>query len=113
MTTRLTTAAELEEALRAPRFLLFKHSTTCPISQAAFEEYEDWLASAPPVPSAWLHVVHERPLARLVSERTGVHHESPQALLLVAGRCVWNASHGAITQASLQAALAASVSRVR
>ena len=108
MTTRLRTADELEQAFAAPRFLLFKHSSTCPISCGAFEEYEAWLASAPAVPSAWLHVVEERPLARAVTERTGIHHESPQALLLVGGRCVWSASHGAITQESLAAALARS-----
>ncbi|MEQ1894336.1 MAG: bacillithiol system redox-active protein YtxJ [Planctomycetota bacterium] len=106
MLSRLRTADELERALAAPRFLLFKHSTSCPISCGAFEEYEQWLASSPAIPSAWLHVVEERPLAHAVSERTGVRHESPQALLLVDGRCVWNASHGAITQTSLQAALA-------
>ena len=106
MLTRLRTADELEAAFAASRFLLFKHSTTCPISCGAFEEYEQWLASSPATPSAWLHVVEERPLARTVTERTGVSHESPQALLLVDGRCVWNASHGAITQESLAAALA-------
>ena len=106
MSTRLRTAAELEQALAAPRFLLFKHSTSCPISCGAFAEYEEWLASSPAVPSAWLHVVEERPLARTLTERTGVPHESPQALLLVGGRCVWNASHGAITVNSLRAALA-------
>jgi bacillithiol system protein YtxJ len=102
---RIRTATELERAFAAPRFLLFKHSTTCPISCGAFEEYEEWLASSPAIPSAWLHVVEERPLARAVTERTGVKHESPQALMLVGGRCVWNASHGAITVHSLQAAL--------
>jgi bacillithiol system protein YtxJ len=106
MPVRLRTPAELERAFAAPRFLLFKHSSTCPISCGAFEEYEQWLASAPGVASAWLNVVAERPLARTVTERTGVQHESPQALLLVGGRCVWNASHGAITKASLAAALA-------
>lgn len=106
MATRIRTEAELEAALAAPRFLLFKHSSTCPISAAAFEEYEEWLASAPAVPSGWLNVVAERPLARAVAERTGVLHESPQALLLAGGRCLWNASHGAITADSLRAALA-------
>lgn len=106
MLPRIRSEAELEDALRAPRFLLFKHSTTCPISLGAFRRYEAWMASAP-VPSAWLHVVEERPLARAVSERTGVRHESPQALLLEHGRCVWNASHHAITAESLTTALGA------
>jgi bacillithiol system protein YtxJ len=106
VTTRLRTSEELEQAFRAGRFLLFKHSTTCPISCGAFEEYEKWLASSPEVPSAWLHVVEERPLARSVAERTGIRHESPQALLLVDGACVWHASHDAITADNLRDAVA-------
>jgi len=106
VSTRLCTAEELERAFAAPRFLLFKHSTSCPISCGAFEQYEQWLAAGPAVPSAWLHVVEQRPLARAVAERTGVRHESPQALLLVDGRVAWHAAHDAITRASLDAALA-------
>lgn len=105
MATRIRTEAELEAALAAPRFLLFKHSATCPISAAAFEEYEEWLASGPGIPSGWLNVVAERPLARAVAERSGVPHESPQVLLFAGGRCLWDASHGAITAESLALAL--------
>jgi bacillithiol system protein YtxJ len=107
MPTRLRTPAELEAALAAERFLLFKHSTTCPISGAAFAEYERFAAAHPALASGWIEVVAERPLARLVSERTGVPHESPQALLLAGGRVRWHASHGAITETSLSAAVGA------
>lgn len=52
----------------------------------------------------WIDVVDQRPLSQGVARRTGVRHESPQALLFTGGRCVWHASHGAITVASLSAA---------
>ena len=107
MVTHLRTPAELEAALAAPRFLLFKHSSTCPISAAAFAEYEEWAAAHPDSPTGWIDVVRERPLARAVAERTGVKHESPQVLLLEAGQAVWNAAHSAITVASLERALGA------
>ncbi|HEX6882159.1 MAG TPA: bacillithiol system redox-active protein YtxJ [Planctomycetota bacterium] len=107
MPTRLRTPAELEAALAAPRFLVFKHSPTCPISAEAFAEYEEWAASHPECPTAWIEVVQERPLARAVAERTGVKHESPQALLLEAGRVAWSASHSAITAAALEHAVGA------
>lgn len=107
MPTRLRTPAELEAALAAPRFLVFKHSPTCPISAAAFAEYEAWAAAHPTFPSAWIEVVQERPLARALAERTGVKHESPQALLLESGRATWHASHSAITSASLERAVGA------
>jgi transposase InsO family protein len=47
----------------------------------------------------------ERTLSRRIADRTGVRHESPQAILVERGRAVWNASHGAITRESLAAAL--------
>jgi len=105
MPQRLRTADELEAAFEAERFLLFKHSPTCPVSASAFERYENWLEAHPDLPSAWIEVVHERPLARAVAERTGIRHESPQAILLVAGQARWNASHGAITEQRLEEAV--------
>lgn len=97
--------ADLERALAAPRFLLFKHSLVCPISAAAFNEYRRFLAAGAPVPTAWLDVRGQRPLSLLVEERTGVPHKSPQAVLLEDGTAVWHASHTAITSASLRAAV--------
>ena len=97
--------ADLERALAAPRFLLFKHSLVCPISAAAFNEYRRFLAAGGSVPTAWLDVRGQRPLSLLVEERTGVRHESPQAMLLEDGAVVWHASHNEITSASLQAAV--------
>jgi len=104
---RITTEAELEAAFAAERFLLFKHSTTCGISAGAFEEYEEWAEAHPEVESGWIHVVAERTLARAVAERTGVRHESPQAILLERGEARWSASHGGITRGSLDRAAGA------
>jgi bacillithiol system protein YtxJ len=103
---RITTAAELEAALAAERFLLFKHSTRCPVSADAFAEYRAFTAAHPEVASGWIDVIEERPLSRAVAERTGIRHESPQAILLEHGTPGWNASHAAIRQASLESALA-------
>lgn len=104
MSTRLRTAAELDAAFAAERYLLFKHSPTCPISAAAFAEYERWARAHPHFATGWIEVVAERPLARAAAERSGIRHESPQAILLEAGAPCWNASHSAITAASLEAA---------
>jgi bacillithiol system protein YtxJ len=105
MPARLRTDAELAAAFAAPRYLLFKHSPTCPISAAAFEQYRRFAETHPDVATGWIEVVQERPLARAVAERSGVRHESPQALLLEGGAVRWDASHGAITVASLEQAL--------
>ena len=98
---QLTADGDVEGALAAPRFLLFKRSLVCPVSDAAFSEYEAFAAAHPDVPTAWIDVIGSRPLARRIAEATGVRHESPQALWLRDGRVAWHASHGAITRNSL------------
>ena len=102
--TRLRTEAELEAAFAAERYLLFKHSTRCGISAAAFEEYARWSADHPDAATGWIDVIQDRAFARAVAERTGIPHESPQAILLACGKPRWNASHGAITEESLSGA---------
>ena len=104
---RIRTQAELDAALAAAEFLLFKHSHACPVSAAAFREYRHWAEAHPTAPTGWIDVIDERPLSQAVAARTGVTHESPQALRLRGGVVVWHASHGAITRASLAAAAAA------
>ncbi|MCE9637567.1 MAG: bacillithiol system redox-active protein YtxJ [Planctomycetes bacterium] len=103
--SRILSDSDLDAALAAPKFLLFKHSTVCPVSANAFEEYEAFVASHPKTPTAWLDVIAERPLARRAAEATGVQHESPQAIWLHAGKAAWHASHGAITEAALTKAV--------
>lgn len=106
MPTRLRSPDELDAAFAARRFLLFKHSPTCPLSAAAFAEYEAWVRARPEGATGWIEVLEQRALARAVAERTGIRHESPQAILLESGRATWSASHAAITAASLGQAVA-------
>lgn len=102
-TDRIQDDAALDAALAAERFLLFKHSTRCPISARAFAEYQAFVEAHPDVATGWVDVIRERGLSLAVAERTGVEHASPQALLLEAGRAVWTASHGSITRSTLAA----------
>ena len=106
MLRRLRTPTDLDSAFAAERFLLFKHSTRCPISAAAFAEYQRWSTAHPDVETGWIDVIEDRALSSAAAERTGVRHQSPQAILLALGRAGWNASHGAITAANLEGALA-------
>lgn len=95
-----------ERALAAPRVLLFKHSPVCPISAAARDEYDAFRRVMPEVPTLFVDVVEDRPVARGIAERCGVRHESPQVILFEGGQPVWHASHWHITEAALAAAWA-------
>lgn len=95
----------LEESAHRP-VLLFKHSSTCPISARALRQVESYLERADPRLSANMIVVQEaRPVSDEVAIRLGLKHESPQAILVRDGRPVWEASHMEITAAALEQAI--------
>ncbi len=83
------------------KFLLFKHSLTCPVSQEAFHEFEAFMAENDDVEAYYLYVQEARPLSNYVAEQYGVKHESPQALLFEKNTVKWNDSHWRITKATL------------
>ena len=95
------------------RALVFKHSTTCPISAAARERFTAWVESLGPeeFPIYEVLVIEDRPLSQTIAADTGVEHQSPQAILLEDGKPRWHASHWAITQASLDRAKAGPAAR--
>jgi bacillithiol system protein YtxJ len=90
------------------RALVFKHSSTCPISAAARERFVSWAESLPPdhLSIYQVLVIEHRPLSQAIAADLGVAHQSPQAILLDHGRAVWHASHWAITADSLTSAVA-------
>jgi len=107
---QMQSMSDLEKVLAASRkrpVLVFKHSTSCPISAEAHREWRAFLAGpeAQRVDHAWVRVIQERPVSLALAERVGVVHQSPQALLIKNGKSVWSASHWAITAAGLKAAV--------
>jgi len=91
---------ELFERSNERPVLLFKHSNACPISAHAYREMEQFKGDVPIV------VVQEsREVSREVETRTGVRHETPQALVLRNGEVVWSASHFDITRDAVESAL--------
>jgi bacillithiol system protein YtxJ len=84
-------------------FFFVKHSLTCPISQAAFEEYEKYSSNSK-IPCYFLAVQEARPLSNHIAEKFHVKHESPQAILFTNSDVAWHASHWKITEKTLNAA---------
>lgn len=105
----LTRAEQWQEIRTRPgRTLVFKHSSTCPISAAAHDRFLAWARAlgTDHLPIYEVLVIEDRALARQIGADLGVEHQSPQAILLEDGRAVWHASHWAITGDRLDAALA-------
>jgi bacillithiol system protein YtxJ len=103
----VTDAGALDELVarshEAP-VVLFKHSTTCPISARAHHQMAK--LSADVAGQVSLVVVQRaRELSRRVAEQTGIRHESPQAIILRNGQAVWSASHFEITAEAVEQAV--------
>jgi bacillithiol system protein YtxJ len=69
--------------------LVFKHSTTCPVSATAGQEVRSMETD---LPIYWINVREQRELSNWVAETYGVTHESPQLILIRDGAAqkVWS-----------------------
>lgn len=96
-------AAALEQIFEQSKdkpVLLFKHSNACPISARAYKQMEQYKGDV-----AIVVVQESRDVSREVETRTGLRHETPQALVLRNGEVVWSASHFDITSDAVEGAL--------
>ncbi|MCY0869932.1 MAG: bacillithiol system redox-active protein YtxJ [Firmicutes bacterium] len=105
----ITTEQEWQQAAEEAggTYLLFKHSTTCPISAAAQRAVAAYEPSSP-VPILRVRVIEDRPLSQQLAREFGIAHASPQAILVRAGKPAWHASHYDITEQTLAGACAQS-----
>ena len=102
---KLETIDQFESFLsQNPHSVIFKHSTTCPVSSKAYQEYLSFTSNSP-VPSAVIHVIESRSLSTFIAELTGVVHQSPQFLKFCNERCCDSFSHYLITSDRIQAVM--------
>jgi len=98
----MTALDALIEQSQANPVVIFKHSTTCPISFSAYQEMQQV-----PEEVNLVEVQNARSVSQELEKRLGVQHESPQVIVLRRGKAVWDASHwninaGAVTEAVRQ-----------
>jgi bacillithiol system protein YtxJ len=102
----LTTIEELNQFLQEnPDAILFKHSTTCPISAQAYDEFMSYTKNEETKPWGLVIVQTARPVSNEIAERFGVKHESPQVLHVKGDSVVWHTSHWNITEKNLKEAI--------
>lgn len=106
----ITSAQEWEDAYQRSDerpVVVFKHSTTCPVSANAYEEFNNYLNGSPREDIDYLlvKVIESRPVSNQIAEDTGVKHESPQIIYIDKKAKVWTASHWSVTKAHISAVL--------
>ncbi|MBS4206967.1 bacillithiol system redox-active protein YtxJ [Bacillus sp. FJAT-50079] len=94
----------LEESKQKP-VLMFKHSTTCPISAAAYDEFTSLQTD---LPKYFLKVRESRPVSNMIEADLGITHQSPQIFIVQSGKSVWTTSHRNITEAAIEKAISES-----
>jgi bacillithiol system protein YtxJ len=101
---RLDTIEKLEQAIENSRVhpvLLFKHSRTCGISAGVMSE----AISGVDATVNLVLVQDDRHISNEIAKRTGIRHESPQAIVIKDGEVVYHASHFDITTDDIHARL--------
>lgn len=94
--------AVLRESFSRP-VLILKHSRACGVSAQALDQVCDWLGHAPLAGLSYVVTVQtDRHIAHAITDRLGVRHESPQALVIRDGRVAWHASHFRVTPTAIE-----------
>jgi bacillithiol system protein YtxJ len=86
---------QLEKIQQNPKALIFKHSTRCSISATALDRLQrQWNdTEMQQVEAYYLDLIKYRDISNKIAEIFGVEHQSPQALFIVNGHCVYHDSH--------------------
>ncbi len=79
---------ELFEQSSEKPVVLFKHSLTCPISSGVYQ-----VMSGVDADVNLIVMQNARNISNQIAEKTGIRHESPQAIVLKNGEVVYHASH--------------------
>jgi bacillithiol system protein YtxJ len=101
---QLRDETELDEVLRSPTAVLYKHSPRCGICTAALLEVRHFADTHPEVPVYQVDVLAQRPLSKAIAERLAIRHKSPQAIVLNEGAVVWHGAHFRVSAQALEKA---------
>jgi bacillithiol system protein YtxJ len=82
---------------------ILKHSTRCGISRMVLKQFEsDYKEEYNDVKLYFLDLLNNRDVSNEIAARFGVHHESPQLIILRDGKVVHHSSHQSIQAETLE-----------
>ncbi len=76
---------------------IFKHSTRCAVSSMAKMRLSSTWDFKEELPIYHLDLLSHRAISNLIAEKFDIQHQSPQLLVIKDGKCIYNASHLAIS----------------
>lgn len=95
---QLTHIAQIEEIKKESHqhpVLIYKHSTRCSVSSVTLGRLErSWKSEeVGDLKPYFLDLIANRAISNQIAEDFGVWHESPQALIILNGESIFDASH--------------------
>jgi len=85
----------IDKESETQKIMIFKHSTRCSISDAAFGRLErKWKdENSTSLKPYYLDLLAHRNISNAIAERYNIVHESPQALIISNGKCIFSQTH--------------------
>ncbi|MEX0291220.1 MAG: bacillithiol system redox-active protein YtxJ, partial [Flavobacteriaceae bacterium] len=100
--TSLEQLDEIELKSKEKPQLIFKHSTSCGISNMVLRMFrESYPLETETADVYYLDLHQNRPVSNEVAAKFGVYHQSPQLIIIKDQQVVGHSSHGAITEMEL------------
>jgi bacillithiol system protein YtxJ len=87
---------EISQLSHEQPVIIFKHSTRCSISRMALKQFENEFDLLDKVTSYFLDLITFRDISNEIASRFEVVHQSPQLLLIIGGKSVYDVSHSSI-----------------
>ena len=87
---------EISQLSNEKPVIIFKHSTRCSISRMALKQFENEFDLSDKVTPYFLDLITFRSISNEIASRFEVVHQSPQLLLIIGGKSVYDVSHSAI-----------------
>lgn len=81
--------------------VIFKHSTRCSISRMALKQFENEFTLKDKVTPYFLDLLNYREISNTIASKFEVVHQSPQMIVVKAGKAVYDASHSDIDASRL------------
>ena len=93
---------ELDRLSKDKLMVIFKHSTSCPISKMAFKRFQKEADfDTEQVDLFYVGVINDREVSNAIASHYGVMHQSPQLIIIKEGDVIHHASHSAIVPSSV------------
>ncbi len=94
---RLDQLEQLEKDSFKEPVIIFKHSIRCSISAVVWDKFNRNMLDVAQAQFWYLDIINHRDISNKIAEKYNVIHQSPQVIVISAGRSIFDTSHNGIS----------------